>query len=283
MSREFIGLDLGGSTLKAVAADLQGNVLRQHVVEAGGRIPRGDLLAAMKVAVGSVSRSGGGAPVGLALAGALQPDGTMLPSSTNLPNIAGQPLVSLFESELRCPVRVDNDARAAMRGEAWSGAARHVRNALAISFGTGIGSGIMLDRKIWTGSHGRAGEIGVWKMEIEELGDPWLTFEERAAPSRLHAKYGESFASLFRAGKATELISLTGQALANAHLLLDLEMTVLLGGISELGEPLRKAIESAWRNACQADYQPGFCIRIGEHGSLAGAVGAASLWAVEVH
>lgn len=276
MREDLIGIDLGGSTLKAVRVNSSGKVLHRHFALAGGKISREDLVSAVREALQHLSFSNG--PVGLCIGGAIQQDGTMLPTSTNLPNIANLHLVSFFEQQLGCTVRVENDARAAMRGEAWSGAARNVYNAITLTFGTGIGSGIMIDGRMISGAHGRAGEIGVWKLNDPRPQGDWLTYEDSAAPGRVEAKTGKRFDVMFKQGGTQDMIKWTGRAIANAHLLLDLEMAVLLGGITELGEPLRAAIALAFRSSCQEDYQDGFEVKLGEHGALAGAVGAASLW-----
>lgn len=277
MTSSFIGIDLGGSSLKAVRVDQHGRILRQHTAAAGGKIPRQELVCAIRTALQAVSEGSTIKTAGLCFGGAIQPDGMMLPSSTNLPNIANLPLLTFFETELGCGVRTENDARAAMRGEAWSGAARGVKSAITITFGTGIGSGLMLDRKIVSGSRGRAGEIGVWKLNDAPAG-PWLTFEETSAPGRVEARTGKRFGAMFANGEAANMIAWIGRAIANSHLLLDLDAAVLLGGIMELGEPLRAAIDAAFKAACEDDYQFGFAILLGELGPFAGAVGAASLW-----
>jgi glucokinase len=278
MNETLVGIDLGGSTLKAVCTDSAGRVLREHVASAGGLIPQDTLVAKIREAIEVVSPESYPSRIGMALGGAIQPDGTMLPTSTNLPNIANLPLVVFFEKEISCKIRVENDARTAMRGEAWSGAAKSVRSAMTITFGTGIGCGLMIDGKIVEGANGRAGEIGVWKLNDQDRDGNWPSYEDTAAPGRVERKTGKRFRDMFASDEATAMIALTGRAIANAHLLLDLEMAVLLGGITELGEPLRIAVDSAFRKACQEDYQPGFEIRLGQLGTLAGAVGAAALW-----
>jgi predicted NBD/HSP70 family sugar kinase len=273
MTRTFLGIDFGGSSLKAVCTDHNGKIIRSHVATAGGTIPREALIKAARQAIQIVSDASAVSEIGLAFGGAIQPDGTMLPGSTNLPNIANVPLIAFFETELGCKVQIENDARAAMRGEAWSGAAKDTRNAMTLTFGTGIGSGIMLDRKIITGSHGKAGEIGVWKLGGDER-----TYEDACAPGRVEKATGKTFSDMFAKGEAQTMIDMTDRAIANAHLFLDLQAVILLGGITELGEPLRAAIEKAFKASCLVDYHSGLEIKIGEHGALAGAVGAASLW-----
>lgn len=273
MSKNFYGIDFGGSSLKAVCVDEQGNVVRSAVASAGGLITREELIGVSRQTLQQVAAGETVNHVGLAFGGAIRGDGTMQLGSTNLPNIAGTQLVPFFEQELVASVRIENDARAAMRGEAWSGSARGLKNAMTITFGTGIGSGIMLEGELREGSHGTAGEIGIWTLD-----EGVITFEDACAPGRVERATGKRFDEMFSRDQANGILSRTGRAIANAHLLLDLEAVVLLGGITELGEPLRSAIEASFKAACPPDYWGQFSVRLGHHGELAGAVGAASLW-----
>jgi glucokinase len=204
----------------------------------------------------------------------IQADGAMHVGSTNLPNLAGRPLAEVFPALLGMPCRFDNDARSAMRGEAWRGAARGLRNALALTLGTGIGGGLLLDGRIRAGPHGSAGEIGVWRLGLEHESADWPTVEQIAAPSQL----AEAFDVLIHDSAAAPIFNLVGQSIANAHLLLDLEAVVLCGAITAIGEPFRMAVERAFERACAADHRHGLSIRLGQLGEFAGALGAAALW-----
>lgn len=275
----LIGLDIGGTNLKAVRMTSDGAIEEQVTVPAGGRIARGTLLEIVQQAVSKLrggDRPGG---VGIAVGGLIQPDGAMRGDSTNLPNLADLPLAETFTSLLGLPCRVEHDGRAAMRGEAWLGAARNARNAMTMTFGTGIGAGLLLDGRIHAGGHGGAGEIGVWRLDPQSRS----TLEEVAAPVKIAAARGVDFAALFSAWQADPAIGLDvpferiGRAIANAHLLLDLEVVVLFGAMVALGEPLRAAIERGFLDACPPDFRHGLSIRLSELGPLAGAVGAAAL------
>jgi glucokinase len=57
-------------------------------------------------------------------------------------------------------VFIENDANAAAVGEMWMGAARGCCDVISVTLGTGVGGGVILDGKLWRGSHGSAGEIG---------------------------------------------------------------------------------------------------------------------------
>jgi len=73
------------------------------------------------------------------------------------------PFKSLLQKSWACPVYLDNDANAAVLGEATYGSARGHRNAIYITISTGIGGGLLLDGRVFRGSSGFAGEVGHMK------------------------------------------------------------------------------------------------------------------------
>ncbi len=282
----LIGLDLGGTSIKAVRVDEADGTVTRTTAPVGGNVARDVLLGAI---ADTVSELAGGHPVdrlGFAVGGLVRPDGTMHLGSTNLPNLAGVPLESAFSQRFGVPCRVDHDARSAMRGEAWLGAAANARNAMTVTFGTGIGAGLLLDGRIYAGTLRAAGEIGVFSLMPSADGAAPPTMEEVASPVELERRTGRPYAELFQAyvsgapeGAAmSEALKVLGLALGNAHLLLDLEVIALIGGVTAIGEPFRNAVESAFRSACPVGYHGALEFRLGALGAHAGAVGAAALW-----
>src|SRR5699024_2873451 len=82
---------------------------------------------------------------------------------TNPPNLHGWidvPVKQLIEKEFSYPVRLENDANAATLAEKWIGAGQNTENFIYITVSTGIGSGIVINRKLLQGIHGNAGDIG---------------------------------------------------------------------------------------------------------------------------
>ena len=281
----LIGLDVGGTNLKGVRVAPTGVVEDSLTMPAGGRIPRNELFDAIAEAVRTLSAGATPSGVGMAFGGTVEVDGTMRADSTNLVNLVNLPLADTFSDLLGLPCRADHDGRASMRGEAWTGAARGRRNAMIVTFGTGIGAGLLLDGRIHTGARLASGEIGLCRMTPPPATGEWLTLEEVAAPGRFAARHGVAFADLFakwQRGDTTngmdKVFEQVGRAIANAHLVLDLEMAVLFGGVVGLGESFRKAVEASFRAACPESYFNGIQIRFGELGPLAGAIGAAALF-----
>jgi glucokinase len=267
-----IGLDIGGTSLKAVRVSAAGDIEDRVTLDAGGAIPREALLARVAETVAALARGDRAASIGIAVGGLVRPNGTMPSEATNLPNLVGVALAPLFSGRLGAPCHVLNDAQAAMHGEAWRGAARGKRNALLVTLGTGIGGGLLLDGKVRRGAHGAAGEMGVWPLErgqsLETIAAPGA-FERRTG-----VRLGDLIVATTRTAEVERALDALGRALAAAHLLLDLEAIVLSGSVTAVGQPLQTAVEGAVRRYLPAAFDHGLEIVIGTLGAYAGAIGA---------
>lgn len=94
-----------------------------------------------------------GAPNGNSLTGCIE-------EASNLPQLSNLPLKQILEQRLHLPVAVGNDANAAALGEMVYGGAKDLQDFVTITLGTGVGSGIVIGRRLLLGVHGNAGEIG---------------------------------------------------------------------------------------------------------------------------
>ena len=81
-------------------------------------------------------------------------------SPPNVPLWDGYPLKDIYEKEFGCPVLVDNDVNVMALGEGFKGCTTNESDFLFLKIGTGIGSGLIVDRKIYRGANGCAGDIG---------------------------------------------------------------------------------------------------------------------------
>lgn len=168
-----IGIDMGGTNTAAGVVEAGGRlVARRSVRTATGCAPETNCAqlahaAQMALADAGLSQSdilgvgiGCPAPVG--------PDAGRLPFCTNLPQLSGYPIKDAVEAALGLPVLLENDANAAAWGEYRAGALRGYPDALAVTLGTGVGSGILLGGRIFRGRGGAGGELG--HMVIERQG-----------------------------------------------------------------------------------------------------------------
>ncbi len=92
-------------------------------------------------------------------------DNRTISSAGNIP-YDNTPVADIIEAKTGCRVYLDNDASCALYGEKFAGAGRNVSDMIVITVGTGIGGGIMIDRKTYHGSDNRAGEIGHFIIDI---------------------------------------------------------------------------------------------------------------------
>jgi len=168
-----IGVDLGGTNLRAAAVDRAGNAL---AIERRGVPPGAGRDVVVSELVGAIAalrdRFGAGqlAGVGVAVTGFIRIDEGVVANSSNLPALEGFPLRDAIEQKIGTPVILENDANAAAIGEKWLGAGRDARNLILLTLGTGIGGGIILNGRIVRGEDGMGGEIG--HMTVFPDGNP---------------------------------------------------------------------------------------------------------------
>jgi glucokinase len=162
-----IGVDIGGTKVAAGLVDGQGEIRYQTRLPMVSEGEAAAGLAAVISAVNSLSaRSAGGkngSPIhgiGICSPGPLDPVTGVVINPPNLPCWRNFPLADEIAQVYGVPVKVDNDANGAALAEAQWGAGRGHRNVFYISIGTGIGTGIVLDGRIYHGRSGAAGEGG---------------------------------------------------------------------------------------------------------------------------
>ena len=100
------------------------------------------------------------ANIGISCGGPLDSKAGLILSPPNLPGWDGVPIVKYFADRFGVPVHVQNDANACALAEAKYGAGRGARNVVFMTFGTGLGAGIVVDGRLYAGTNDNAGEIG---------------------------------------------------------------------------------------------------------------------------
>jgi glucokinase len=158
-----IGVDLGGTKLLAGTVDAQ---LRVH--HRAYRLSRPEAVVETIVEAVEEARQATRAEVRAVGVGApclIEPvSGTVM--ACNHFDLLDVPLRDLLAERIGLPVVVDNDANVALLAEARFGAARGVSHAVLVALGTGIGSGLLLDGRIYRGSRGMGAEIGHMVVDL---------------------------------------------------------------------------------------------------------------------
>ncbi len=312
------GIDLGGTKIQAAILDEDHNVLgsaRRPTPTSGG--PPG-VAAEMEAALRDAAKAAELDPKALVGVGVGSPgtiEGGEVTSARNLPGWEGRfPLAATLEGALGCPVRVGNDVQVATDAEFKLGAGRLYGSLLGVFWGTGVGGGLILDGRPWTG-RGGAGEIG---HMVVEIGGARCTcgrlgcMEAYAGRSAME----EHVSSLVEKGRKTDLFKLMkerertrltsgiwaraldhgdklashmidravkalGAGIASAVNLLDVEGVIIGGGLGvRLGHPYVKRISEAMQPHLFADSRPPH-VHVAALGDLGGAIGASLLLRAE--
>jgi len=173
MTEYSIGLDLGGTNLRAAAIDSTGKMLDKIAgatnFTEGREAVLGDMVAAIqklrdKHGVAGLAGIGAGVP------GFIRMKDGFITNSNNLPYFENYPLRGHIEQKLGAKIILENDANAAALGEKWVGAGRDYDDLVLLTLGTGIGGGIISGGKVLRGSAGMAGEVG--HMTVVPNGNP---------------------------------------------------------------------------------------------------------------
>ena len=117
------------------------------------------LLDKHKISVSDV------ASIGISCGGPLDSIRGLILSPPNLPGWDNVPVIELFEKKLGIPTAIQNDANACALAEWKFGAGKGLKNVIFLTFGTGMGAGLILDGKLYAGTNDMAGEVGHIRLE----------------------------------------------------------------------------------------------------------------------
>ena len=209
------GIDIGGTNLRVALADDQGRLLRRAKAptdgEASPEVAVDTLVGMMHglaheqgVEFSDVGATGAGVP------GLTNPDLGILYRAPHLPSWRDVPFAELLQQATSIPTHLQNDANLAAYGEFHQGAGRGCRHLLYVTVSTGIGGGIVINRRLYSGAGGAAGEVG--HIVIDPDGPPCSCgargcVEAMASGSSMARIAGERLA----AGEASSLSSVAGE------------------------------------------------------------------------
>ena len=308
------GIDLGGTKIQTAVLDQDHSVLgsaRRPTPTSGGPadVAR-EIEAAMRDAAKAAElKTGDLAGVGVGSPGVI--DAGNVTSARNLPGWEGSfPLAKTLEKALGCEVKVGNDVQVATDAEFKLGAGRLYQSLLGVFWGTGVGGGLILDGRPWTG-RGGAGEIGHVVVELDgarctcgRIG----CMEAYAGRKAME----EHVAKLLEKGRKTDLFKLMkerdrtrltsgiwaralehgdklathtieravralGAGIASVVNVLDVEGVIIGGGLGvRLGHPYAERIAEAMQPHLFNNAQPPH-VHVAALGDLGGAIGASLL------
>ncbi len=173
MAEYSIGVDLGGTNLRAAAITQSGEVIAKIAGRAQLTHGRDTVVDDMVASINKLREDCGSGElkgVGIAVPGFILMEKGVIVGSNNLPEFEGFPVRDVIEQKLKTSIILENDANAAALGEKWIGAGKDVNDLVLLTLGTGIGGGIISGGKVLHGYLGMAGELG--HMTVVPNGNP---------------------------------------------------------------------------------------------------------------
>ena len=169
----FGAIDLGGTNIKAAIVDEKGQILAEGSAPTGLPRPARELCRAiadtlLTVLAGSPYQKEELAAVGIGCPGTVDDTAGVVVCAKNL-DWVHVPVADWLREDTGLPVAVGNDANVAALGEALYGCAKGAHSAVILTLGTGVGGGIVLDGRLWTGFNGAASELG--HMVVDPAGE----------------------------------------------------------------------------------------------------------------
>lgn len=167
----YIGIDLGGTNIVAGVVDETYNILAKASVKTNLPRPEQEIAADMaKVSREAIEKAGLTIDqiewIGVGTPGIANSSTGIIEYSNNL-GFKNTPMVKYLETALGKPTFIENDANAAAYGEFVAGAAKGANNAVCITLGTGVGAGIIINGKIYSGSNFGGAEVGHTVISVD--------------------------------------------------------------------------------------------------------------------
>ncbi|MCM1104618.1 MAG: ROK family protein [Clostridium sp.] len=312
-----IGIDLGGTNIKAGVVNENNEILLEKQIPTKASRPAEEVMQDMAQLVLALLGDGGMRiggnrvlGVGIGSPGTVDARTGIVVYSNNF-GWEHIPLGESLSKALDLPVRISNDANCAALGEVKAGAARDCANCVLITLGTGVGSGIVIDGRIFEGAHAGGAELGHTLLvadgerctcgrrgclEAYASATALIRDTRRAAQKNpaslimgqcggdLKNVNGQTVFDAAKAGDACaqavvdRYIRYLGEGIVNAVNLFRPDIVLLGGGICRQGDVLTKPLNAFVRRYCFAG-DKGFIPQIGiaELGNSAGILGAAAL------
>jgi glucokinase len=313
MEDKVVGIDIGGTNLRGALVNEGGKIIKRLSIPSGADKGIDFVIENLRNLTREIIEGENIGGVGIGIPGIIDSAKGMITQAPNIFNVYNYPFRDILTEKMggSISVFIENDANCAALGELWTGAGKNVNSMVLLTIGTGLGGGIILDGKLWRGVDGMAGEVGhitispdgarcncgnigcletfvsavgIRRMVKEGLEDKSLrtSLREKVQNTpkeklpeivREAAIEGDKFALWIweEFGKAL------GVGVANLANLLNVEMIVISGGLSDAWELfMDKAISEAKKRGLRAPMER-VQIKKSTLGGDAGLLGAAYL------
>ncbi|KPK42414.1 MAG: hypothetical protein AMJ78_02675 [Omnitrophica WOR_2 bacterium SM23_29] len=307
----YLGIDIGGTNIRLGVVDDKGKILLKKrlptLKEQGKKVVIVRFLKAIDSVIKNSKYTIKG--IGIGCPGPLDSKKGIVLSPPNLPDWKNVPLREIVKRRFNLPVYLENDANCAGLGENWQGAGKGASSMVLLTLGTGIGSALILNKKLWKGKDGFASEFGHVsinpkgpKCKCGNRGCLELYASATAVARRMKqtlkkgikskvfksTKEKITAAKIYQAAKMGDVISkrildeagfYLGVAIANIVNALNPEIVVLSGGMTKAGRLLFDKIKETVKARAFKEAIRGVKIVSGKLGEDAGIIGAS--WRVK--
>ena len=160
-NKKYLGIDIGGTTFKSGVIDSDNNIIFKNKIDSNPENTIEESLTRISSLIDeAISLYPEICSVGIGIPGVVTVDGILL-IAPHFPNWKNISMLEFFQNKYKkITVAIDNDANAAAVAEMEAGQGKNLDNFIYLTLGTGVGGAIIINRKIFKGVHGGAGEIG---------------------------------------------------------------------------------------------------------------------------
>jgi len=309
----YIGIDLGGTNIAVGIVSEDGHIICKTETPTLASRPYPELVHDMAVCARKLMEETGLtdediASIGIGIPGVADKDGVVI-FCTNL-GWRNVPLRLEIQQYISKPVYIDNDATVAGWAEFQAGVSRDTNSSVFLTLGTGLGGGIVMDRRIWAGAHGAGSELGhlvietdgipctcgkrgcaerycsataIIRMAREACADAPNCAIMRAVDGDMDKINAKVVLDAAKEGDAVAMqvfnrfVKYLTIAINNVISFLDPDMIILGGGVSRAGDFLLDAVKAALPDYLFYPTLPQPELRIASLGNDAGIIGAALL------
>ncbi len=287
--KQVLGIDLGGTAIKLGRFWSDGRCIRSCSVPTPQPAIPEAVLGALVDAIEELDPDREACAIGVGMPGPTDAAGRIARISINLPDWIDVPLADWLEAKTGRPTIASNDANCAGLGEAWLGAGRSFRNFVLLTLGTGVGGAIILNRELFIGHGGAAGELGLISLNAE--GAPCNSgnrgsLEQHTSIQAIRRRTGKEPDELGRLARSHDLEALAfwrsygrdlGIGLTSLIYVLTPEAIVIGGGVSASAEFFLPSAIAEIEQRVMYTSRHGLQVITAELGNRAGMVGAARL------
>ena len=289
MNDRVIGIDIGGTTINIGRFSEDGSCSEFFSLATPQPATPEAVVKTIAPAVEKLAQNSNCKAIGIGMPGPTDNTNRIARVGINLPDWENIPLADWMENLTGLPTTLANDANCAAMGEAWLGAGKNISNFILLTLGTGVGGAIFLDGKLFTGSYGAAGELGL--ITLNPDGHPCNSgnrgsLEQHAcnrAIERMTGKTPLEMARLAQKGDRNALqfwqqygITL-GAGIASLIYVLTPDAVILGGGIGASAEYFFPATLAEIQHRVHPSSRVGLQLLKAHLGNNAGMIGAAKL------